>query len=988
MSTPTNITKRRKDVLQLECDVSVEVDPSNSLVNTDPNATWGTEPNFNLNLNLSSLSNPHPTKETSKMHSGSKKEEKSKRGGNPGDKRAVAVDFNTISLPDEKLRSKIPTISSSPTAQMTVQNKSDQQLKSPNIKHSSTPEIQMHDKSVLSPKPKGVKLNSSQRSTEKVKTETPKAESAAALTPKPTTNSANNVSPNLKVQSNRKDEGGNEIHHETPSKTLKLPKSPKGPIQKGDKSSISPRPTNRTPTMMTKTKKTDPNPVNLITASDQNTGDDSRSQGVFITPGTSQKEKTESALLRTKPPQVTSQSSSTQRKTTRTRNSILSGSKENLHVKDFNVASGSKITLKSGAKSKATKGSIDSLDSKASSKSRSHTGSKDALDCKSSSASKSSLDSRESLDFKTLQSSKARPKFRIGSRDIHDPKAPTETRMKKSHRSSEEIADSKTVPGSNNNHDSKLLQNSEASFDPKIKTASGSDSKPGITQSSSPATLQASAFNMDLLGRVSLSSTSSRSIQTAGSTVGPSLNPKNQFDLSRSGQVWSGSKSTLTDLSSALRHSPVSTSPNPGSSTGKGFASTLTGSNGENQKSPSSSPGILAPLASSSPKARPMVTSKMLDGFAFTSEASTVMKRNPGSSSQNTSLTRGLTFDSITKPGTNADKEHSKVAESKVNTQGGLGESPEAKNDGDGCLSGDDRRKSDILLTKAGHPGETNIISSPWASREPKQKMQVRGKKNEANPSSPLHPLSSSSTHTPTKKKVKEIAAKTKLAQRLHKHPGKQNEVGIQVEVEVVERSTSTSPSLQWGPPTSSLIGSPSCLSSLSCNPPLKHVCQIEIELCSQTMLPYDIPDKASSLPACLHTYSLQQNPTLILELGQNHNPDVSTDSIREDENEDEEKRQPNKAEEDGFEGKTEKPQEVLWDKQGMTWEVYGASVDLESLGTTIQSHLEMKIREQERRIWILRKSICSNSSFTRYKLKKRRRRFLGCCIKASTVAD
>ncbi|MEQ2211708.1 hypothetical protein XENOCAPTIV_012996 [Xenoophorus captivus] len=544
--------------------------------------------------------------------------------------------------------------------------------------------------------------------------------------------------------------------------------------------------------------------------------------------------------------------------------------------------------------------------------------------------------------------------------------------MKKSHQSSEEIADSKTVPGSNNNHDSKVLQNSEASFDPKIKTASGSDSKPGITQSSSPATLQASAFNMDLLGRVSLSSTSSGSIQTAGSAVGPSLNPKNQFDLSRSGQVWSGSKSTLTDLSSALRHSPVSTSPNPGSSTGKGFASTLTGSNGENQKSPT----------------RPMVTSKMLDGFAFTSEASAVMKRNPGSSSQNTSLTRGLTFDSITKPGTNADKEHSKVAESKVNTQGGLGESPEAKNDGDGCLSGDDRRKSDVLLTIAGHPGETNIISSPWASREPKQKMQVRGKKNDANLSSPLHPLSSSSTHTPTKKKVKEIAAKTELAQRLHKHPGKQKEVGVQVEVEVVERSPSTSPSLQWGPPTSSLIGSPRRQSSLSCNPPLKHVCQIEIELCSQTMLPYDVPDKASSLPACLHTYSLQQNPTLILELGQNHNPDVSTDSIREDESKDEEKRQPNKAEEDGFEGKTEKPQEVLWDKQGMTWEVYGASLDLESLGTTIQSHLEMKIREQERRIWILRKSICSNSSFTRYKLKKRRRRFLCCCIKASTVAD
>ncbi|XP_062256417.1 uncharacterized protein si:dkey-191g9.7 [Platichthys flesus] len=37
---------------------------------------------------------------------------------------------------------------------------------------------------------------------------------------------------------------------------------------------------------------------------------------------------------------------------------------------------------------------------------------------------------------------------------------------------------------------------------------------------------------------------------------------------------------------------------------------------------------------------------------------------------------------------------------------------------------------------------------------------------------------------------------------------------------------------------------------------------------------------------------------------------------------------------------------EVKWDAEGMTWEVYGASVDPEELGTAIQRHLELQIKE------------------------------------------
>lgn len=37
---------------------------------------------------------------------------------------------------------------------------------------------------------------------------------------------------------------------------------------------------------------------------------------------------------------------------------------------------------------------------------------------------------------------------------------------------------------------------------------------------------------------------------------------------------------------------------------------------------------------------------------------------------------------------------------------------------------------------------------------------------------------------------------------------------------------------------------------------------------------------------------------------------------------------------------------EVKWDAEGMTWEVYGASVDPEELGVAIQRHLELQIKE------------------------------------------
>ncbi|KAK5865643.1 hypothetical protein PBY51_019895 [Eleginops maclovinus] len=67
---------------------------------------------------------------------------------------------------------------------------------------------------------------------------------------------------------------------------------------------------------------------------------------------------------------------------------------------------------------------------------------------------------------------------------------------------------------------------------------------------------------------------------------------------------------------------------------------------------------------------------------------------------------------------------------------------------------------------------------------------------------------------------------------------------------------------------------------------------------------------------------------------------------------------------------------DVVWDEQGMTWEVYGASVDPESLGFAIQSHLQCKIKEQERKLVVqtsIRKSVSVADSPGHGKKNKRR---------------
>ncbi|KAL7374864.1 hypothetical protein ABVT39_008305 [Epinephelus coioides] len=1066
METSPSTTKRKKDVIQSECPIPEEAELADALGNTDPNANWGAEPNFNLNLTLTSPSNPRPAIGTSKLHGGNKKDNRNKGAVTMETGKSANTLTTPVMSPVEKddptrQKSKIPALSRSSTAEASVNSRGEQRLKSPNSKRTPTLSHKTHTHSNMAATPKShgmerTTIAGSPRTTERVKTQEQRAEPASvlnskphvALTTGPTTKTSNKTTISPKLQTHEK-----EISLETQlPKTLHLPLSTNVHNPKGELYVISPKLANRTPTLTTKTQKLD-------TAS---TRHDSRTQGSEAPPvgPKSPNQRGEMAQLNTKTPQLSSRSPnpSTQRKASGTRNKNASGSKENLDGQDLSVGSGSKDS----SNSKATTVTTDSLDSKTGLNSKTAMGSKDSLDSKSGSASKTSWGSKDSLDSKTGSNSKASPSCRsgMGSRDSLDSKTAIEIKAGKTSPDSKTFGGSKSGMGSKDNVDPKTQtpSNSKGSFNlktsPSLKRGSEfnlstnsdvlSSSKPAPNRSTSKPSVVASGSKMDSVGSVSpLSSrtgpdgSKDNHLKAASSSAKSSPEPKAGANSYKPGEVRSSSKSPLADLSPSSMLSPTSSSTSR--SPAKSLASGPTGPNKEVQRSPASAPGsgeisgLLAPLATSSPKTRTTVALTMTRGSTPepTAVPSIAVETNTSTTPHNTNLTRGLTFDSITKTpaktGAASEEEHLNLAETKVPAGGGPVVSQGVVRgvevtDNAGLLPGGKR-------SKPSHLGDANAItagSKTSSTRETRLESQNEEKKKQESskqkdgrgnsslpPSSPLHPPPHLSTHPERFKTVRETATMTDSSERLHLAEGERKEVGVQVEMEVVEHTASASSSLHKGAPSSSLIASPSCQSgsltsptvpSLCCvpagQPPFQHVCKINIELRSQSVLPSVVTDRASSLPTSLRTYSFQQSPGLMseLRLGQNPDRDISAESIWEDEEEEEEEeeekvaREQNKEEEDGEERvETMKPQEVAWDKQGRTWEVYGASVDLESLGTAIQSHLESKIQEQEKYIRTLRKSICSDSNLRGYKMKKRKKKrggILGCCRKAPAVAD
>ncbi|XP_066521967.1 G protein-regulated inducer of neurite outgrowth 2 [Hoplias malabaricus] len=86
---------------------------------------------------------------------------------------------------------------------------------------------------------------------------------------------------------------------------------------------------------------------------------------------------------------------------------------------------------------------------------------------------------------------------------------------------------------------------------------------------------------------------------------------------------------------------------------------------------------------------------------------------------------------------------------------------------------------------------------------------------------------------------------------------------------------------------------------------------------------------------------------------------------------------------------------EVEWDAEGMTWEVYGASLDPEELGLAIQRHLELQIKEVAAAAAEKQSSVENNrSSMQQNKRQRKSGRLVpslpspACCTSSSTVGD
>ncbi|KAK1890394.1 Gag-Pro-Pol polyprotein [Dissostichus eleginoides] len=489
-------------------------------------------------------------------------------------------------------------------------------------------------------------------------------------------------------------------------------------------------------------------------------------------------------LLIAKNPQPSSVSPkpSTQRNSSGTRSRNTSGSKEKPEGKDSGVGSRSKTS------------------SNASPDPKTATGPKESLESKSHSASKTSLGSKDSLDSKTGINSKASPlcKSGTGSRDSLDFKTATEIKVSKNSPDSKRDVGLKSGMGSKDNLDLKNPSNSQAS----------SRLKPGPTRSTSKPSLVASGSKTDLVESAThLSSrTGSKDLKLNGasSSAKTTPDPKAGFDFSNSGPVRSSSKLALADLSpsSSLppRPSPGNRSPAYGS--GKTLGSSPTGPTREVLKSPGSAQGLMAPLATSSPKIRTTVSLTMTRASA----PCVTVETNTSKTSHYTSLSRGLTFDSITKTSTRH-----------VDTE--------------------ERVDAMIHSPPPSHLGDKNTNNAggkTLPSRGEESRKQEKGEEKDGTTSTP-HLL-------PPVRSLREKATMTDPSLGLHSWGGERRDVGVQVEV---ERLTFNDSSLQMGVPSSSGLISPTMV---------QHICKIDIELSSQSVSESVETDRASSLPACLRT--------------------------------------------------------------------------------------------------------------------------------------
>ncbi|XP_037335759.2 G protein-regulated inducer of neurite outgrowth 1 [Pungitius pungitius] len=666
------------------------------------------------------------------------------------------------------------------------------------------------------------------------------------------------------------------------------------------------KPANRTSALTTK-------PPNQASGS---TRRESRSPG-SETPN----RKAEPALLGMKTPRTSSFSPKppNQEKVSGTRNRNTSGSKENLHGKDSSASFGS--NSKSSSNSKAS----DSLDSGNSSNCKK--GSKDGLDSKSGSACKSNWASKDSLDSKTGFTSKAGAKLKFGlcSGDGLGSKTPTQCKPDKTSQDLDTAVGPKDPKTSS---DTKYIIKTTASVKPSelnliCDSTVMSSCKP---ISNSKLSLLTSGSNVEPFGSVFPSAPRTGLLGSKDNNLKVSFGAKLRPDpkASRSGPDPLCSQSALAHLSPSSALSPQ---PSQGSGAGKTLGSGPVVQHREVARIPGSTTGSGVTSGLPAPRAAPSPKTKTTFAVTMTSRStaepaagvSVAGETNSKTPRKNTSLTWGSDGDFNTersmKTAVTDEKEHLKKPASKVTAAGGPavsqgGGQGRAGTDDTRWLLGDKRTPGAPQISPS-HLGDANaadggIVLSSRATgaksvkEEKKKKLQHRGKQEGGG--------GRSSLLRPSSRAVRETATMTGVQRR---------DFGVQVEPGGLEcRSPSSSP-----------MGSPTRQSSTS---PLQHVCKIDIELCRPSLF----PSAAALTPE--------------------RRPGRDTTAKEEEEH-------AAREEEDGE--NAARPQEVAWDKQGRTWEVYGAAVDMESLGTAIQSHLESKIREQQKHIRTLRMSICSAGS-------------------------
>ena len=126
--------------------------------------------------------------------------------------------------------------------------------------------------------------------------------------------------------------------------------------------------------------------------------------------------------------------------------------------------------------------------------------------------------------------------------------------------------------------------------------------------------------------------------------------------------------------------------------------------------------------------------------------------------------------------------------------------------------------------------------------------------------------------------------------------------------------------------------------------PSSQYVCQIEIELSSQSpKTSGQAPPPATAVIPALPSLSGKSTDGPDMPLDQSEAKDKTGEGLRQE--------------------KAGPVQEVTWDDQGLTWEVYGATLDWQALGSAVQRHLHTQIEQLELRLRTLQGSVSEKKS-------------------------